>query len=67
MQVSGVRKRSSRVYYIYTRTTPKRKPPILLCWPTSSEVNLGGMAVEYEPFYQYSAKVAESDGSREAV
>ena len=28
---------------------PKVMPPILLCWPTTSEVDVGGMAVEVEP------------------
>jgi len=29
-------------------------PPILLCWPTTSEVDVGDMAVEVEPSHQYS-------------
>ena len=24
-------------------------PPILLCWPTTSEADVGGMAVDVEP------------------
>ena len=31
----------------------KVMPPILLCWSTMSEVNVGGMAVETEPSNQY--------------
>ena len=27
--------------------------PTLLCWPTVSEVDVGGMAVEVEPSCQY--------------
>lgn len=27
----------------------KLMPPILLCWPTVSEVDIGGVAVEAEP------------------
>ena len=32
----------------------KVMPPILLCCPTSSEVDVGVMAVETEPSHQYS-------------
>lgn len=36
------------------RVVPKILPPILLCWPTTSEVGGGGgMEVEVEPFHQY--------------
>src|SRR5258705_6482325 len=28
-------------------------PPILLCWSTTSEADVGGMAVEVEPSLQY--------------
>jgi len=31
-------------------------PPILLCWPTTSEANVVDMAVEVEPSRQYSVK-----------
>ena len=31
------------------RDAPKAVPPILLCWPTMSEVDIGCMAVEVEP------------------
>ena len=34
-------------------SVPKVMPPILLCWPMVSEVDVGGMAVEGEPFDQY--------------
>ena len=30
-----------------------QQPPVLLCWPTKSEVDVGGMAVEDEPSHQY--------------
>ena len=36
------------------RTALKVMPPILLCWPTTSEVDAGGMAEEVEPSRQYS-------------
>ena len=29
-------------------------PPILLCWPTMSKADVGGMAVGVESSYQYS-------------
>ena len=43
--------------------------PILLCWPTMSEVDVGSMAVEVEPYHQYSITFCccASDGSRGAV
>jgi len=31
------------------RVTPKLMPPILLCSPMTSEVDVGDMAVEVEP------------------
>ncbi len=31
------------------RAALKVMPPILLCWPMMSEVDVGGMAVEVEP------------------
>ena len=40
------------VYFM--RATPEVKPPILLCWPTTSKVNIGFMAVDVEPSHQYS-------------
>ena len=36
------------------RTASKIMPPILLCWPTTSEIDVGGMTVEAEPSFQYS-------------
>jgi len=39
-----------------TRAAPKLMPPILLCWPTTSEANVVDMAVEVEPSRQYSVK-----------
>jgi len=41
-------------FYINTRAAPKLIPPILLCWPTTSEANVVDMAVEVEPSRQYS-------------
>ena len=35
------------------RAAPKVMPPILSCWPMMSEMDVGGMAVEVEPVYQY--------------
>jgi len=37
-----------------TTAAPKVMPPILLCWPTTSEANV--MAAEVEPSRQYSVK-----------
>jgi len=47
----------------------KVMPPILLCWPMMSEKDVGGMAVEVEPFQQYFITFCchETDGSRGAV
>ena len=43
-------------------------PPILLCWPTTSEVDIGGMTVEVEPAQQYSITLCccVTDHSRRA-
>jgi hypothetical protein len=51
------------------RVTAKLMPPILLCWPTTSKVDVGHMAVEVEPSRQYSVKFCcrATDGSRGAV
>jgi len=35
------------------RAAQKAMAPVLLCWPMSG-VNVGGVAVEAEPFHQYS-------------
>ena len=52
-----------------TRTAPKLLPPILLCWPTTSEANVVDMAVEVELSRQYSVKFCcrATDDSRGAV
>jgi len=41
-------------------------PPILLCWPMTSEADICGMEVEVEPFHQYSIAFCccVTDGSR---
>ena len=39
---------------IYNGCSWKLMPPILLCWPTTSEVDVAGIAVEVEPTHQYS-------------
>ena len=36
----------------HMRAAPKVMPPMLRCWPTTSEVDVGGMAVEVEPSRQ---------------
>ena len=36
------------------RTAPKAVSPILLCWPATSEMHIGGMAAEIELSYQNS-------------
>ena len=53
----------------FWRATLKVVPPILSCWPAMSEVDVGGMTVEVEPFHQYSIKFCccATDGSRGAV
>ena len=54
---------------ICARAALKILPPILLCWPTTSEVNVGGMAVEVEPSHQYPITCCcyVTDGSRGAI
>ena len=44
-------------------------PPILLCWPTTLEAVVGGMAIEVEPSHQYSVTFCccETDGSRRSL
>jgi len=51
------------------RAAPKLMPPILLCWPTTSEANVVDMAVEVEPSRQYSIKFCccMTDDSRGAL
>ena len=54
-------------YIIYfMRASLKVMPPILWCWPTTSEADGGGMAVEAEPSHQYSPTLCccAMDGSR---
>jgi len=38
------------------RVASKLIPPVLLCWPTTSEADVGDMAVEVEPSCHYSVK-----------
>ena len=47
----------------------KVMPPILLYWPTTLEVDIGGTAVEVEHSHQYSIAFCccVTDGSREAI
>lgn len=44
-------------------------PPILLCWPVTSEADVGGMRVEVELSHEYSITFCclVTDGSRGAV
>ena len=51
-----------------TRAASKATSPIL-CWVMTSEVNVGGMAVEVEPSQRYSVMFCghATDGSRVAV
>jgi len=53
----------------YTRAALKVMSPILLCWPTTSETDVGGMAVDPEPFCQYPITFCccATAGSRGAV
>lgn len=39
----------------YTRDAPEVRPPILFCWPTTSDVDVGEMAVGVEASHQYPA------------
>ena len=52
-----------------TRAALKAMPPILSCWPTMSKVDVCGMAVEAQPFCQYSITSCchVTDSSRGAV
>jgi len=51
------------------RAAPKDMPHILLCWPTMSEADVGGLAVQYESPYQYSITCCShaTGGSRGAI
>jgi len=54
---------------VTTKVAPKLMTPILLCWPTTTEADVGDMAVEVEPSLQYSVKFCcrATDDSRGAV
>lgn len=39
----------------YTRDAPEVRPPILFCWPTKSDMDVGEMAVGVEASHQYPA------------
>jgi hypothetical protein len=45
---------SYSIPHIYQRAAPKLMRPLLLCWPTTSEADVGDIAVEIEPSRQYS-------------
>ena len=47
-------KAESSIYTWSIKAAPKLMPPILLCWPTKSEAEVGGMASEMESSHQYS-------------
>ena len=51
------------------KAAPKVMPPVLLCWSMTSEVDVGGMAVEDEPSHQHSITFCchVTDGSRGAA
>ena len=55
--------------YCIMRAASKAMPPILLCWPATSEVDIGGVAVEVESSHQYLVPFCccMMDGSRGAV
>ena len=44
----------TREAFLYIRVAPKVIHPNLLYWPTVSEVDVGGMAVEFQSSHQYS-------------
>jgi len=60
---------SQKLFQIYTKAAPKVMPPILLCWPTTSKVDVGGMAVEVESSHRYAVVfcICATDDSRGAV
>ena len=51
------------------RAALKVVSPILLCWPMTPEADVGGVAIEIEPFCQYSIIFCfcVTDGSRGAA
>jgi len=57
------------VCFLITTVAPKLVPPVLLCCPTTSEADVGDMAVEVEPSQQNSVKFCcrATDYNREAV
>lgn len=59
---------SNSIVY-FTRTSPKVVPPFLLCSPTTSETDAGGMAgeVEYSHQYPVTCCCCVTDGSRGAA
>ena len=44
----------NNTYFFITTAALKVMPPILLCWPMTSEADVDGMAVEVELSQQYS-------------
>ena len=59
----------SIIYFLYMRAALEVMPPLLLCWPTVSEADVGAMIVEAERSHQYSITFCHcaTDGSRGAV
>ena len=57
------------IIYPYMRAAPKVTPPVLFCWPTTSEADVAGMAAKAEPSHQYSIPCCccATDGSRGTV
>ena len=53
----------------HVEADPKVMPPVLLCWLTTSEEDVGGMAVDAEPSQQYSILFCcqVTDGRRGAM
>jgi len=51
------------------RAALKVMPSMLLCWPMTSEADVGDMTVDIEPSHQYSSTFYYhvTDGSRQAV
>ena len=50
-----------------TRSALKVTPPILLCWPMTSEVSVSGLAVEVEPSCQYSVTCCCCEGQSDTI
>ena len=46
---------------------PKLMPPILLCWPTTPEVDVGSMVVDAKPSHQYSICCDARNSSRDQI